>query len=199
MHRDALLILGAGITGLSAGVSLSKEIYEANNIPGGICTSYYVNPESKKTYLYTDGETYRFEIGGGHWIHGADDYVMKFINRLSPVKCYERKSAVYFPDWDLYVPYPLQNHLSYLPRDIARKALDEIIQSDHRKDVFIVADWLRLHFGKTLCELFFFPFHELYTAGLFTKIEPQDKYKTPVDKEQIIKGFKEKIPPAGYN
>lgn len=196
---DENIILGAGITGLSAGISTGKQIYEANGIPGGICASYYVNSEGKRSYSRKDDETYRFEVGGGHWIFGADDSVLDFINNLSPVKSYERKSAVYFPDWDLYVPYPLQNHLSYLPKDIGEKALDEIMQSDHSKDALIMADWLELHFGKTLCELFFFPFHELYTAGLFTQIEPQDKYKTPVNKEQIIKGFKEKTLPVGYN
>jgi protoporphyrinogen oxidase len=30
-----------------------------------------------------------------------------------------------------------------------------------------------------LCEQFFFPFHELYTAGLYHRIAPQDAYKSP--------------------
>jgi len=193
------LILGAGTTGLSAGIGSGRLVYEATDIPGGICASYYVSPENKKAFFRKDEETYRFEIGGGHWIFGGDNSVLEFINRLSPVRSYERRSAVYFPDWDLYVPYPLQNHLSYLPKDIAQKALEEILQSDHTKDATTMADWLMLHFGKTLCELFFFPFHELYTANIFTKIEPQDKYKTPIDREQIIRGFTGKTLPVGYN
>ncbi|MCX7910924.1 MAG: protoporphyrinogen oxidase-like protein, partial [Endomicrobia bacterium] len=58
---------------------------------------------------------------------------------------------------------------------------------------------LEVNFGKTLCELFFFPFHELYTAGLYKEIAPQDKFKSPVDKNLIIKGAEEKTPPVGYN
>lgn len=197
--KNEYLILGAGVAGLSAGMNTGKQIYEANDFPGGICASYYMNSNGRRFYYRNDEKAYRFEVGGGHWIFGADDSTLDFMDRLSCVKSYERRSAVYFPARDLYVPYPLQNHLSHLPEDIARRALDEIVKSDHTKNVSTLADWLVLHFGKTLCELFFFPFHQLYTAGLFTKIEPQDRYKTPVDKEQIIKGFDENTSPVGYN
>ncbi len=197
---DNILVLGSGITGLSAGLSNGFTIYEANNISGGICASYYVSLDGKKYYHRVDEETYRFEIGGGHWIFGADTEILKFINSLSPTKKYERKSAVYFPEWDLYVPYPLQNHLFYLPKDIRQKALEEIIKSEsENKNPNTMEEWLELSFGKTLCEIFFFPFHELYTAGLYKEIAPQDKYKTPANKDLILKGAREKTLPVGYN
>jgi len=40
---EIVLILGSGITGLSAGVKNSWFIYEANFISGGICASYYIS------------------------------------------------------------------------------------------------------------------------------------------------------------
>jgi len=192
-----MVILGGGITGLSTGINLKAEIYEASSSPGGICASYYMTPEGRRTYSRNNEESYRFEIGGGHWIFG-DKSITNFINSLSYVKSYERKSAVYLSENDLYVPYPLQNHLSYLPKDIANKALREI-KKNNNKSVSTLADWLELNFGKTLCEIFFFPFHQLYTAGLYTKIAPQDQYKTPVNKELIIRGLTDKTPPVGYN
>lgn len=179
------IIIGAGFTGLSAGLKTGAKIFEASDKPGGICASYSI-----------DG--YRFEIGGGHWVFGGDNEILDFINSFVSTKKYERKSSVYFPDMDLYVPYPLQNHLFYLPDDIRNKALDEIINSEN-KEVNTMEEWLEVSFGKTLCELFFFPFHELYTAGLYKKIAPQDRFKTPVDKNLILKGAKEKTPPVGYN
>lgn len=195
---EDVLILGAGITGLSAGIGTKGKIYEARNMPGGICASYYVNSDGKEEFCRVSEESYRFEIGGGHWIFGTDNKTLDFIHALSPVKRYERKSSVYFPELDLYVPYPIQNHLFYLPVEIKKKALDEILKAE-TKGVSTLADWLEVNFGRTLCELFFFPFHELYTAGLYKKIAPQDKFKTPVNKDLIIQGAKEPPPAVGYN
>lgn len=42
-----------------------------------------------------------------------------------------------------------------------------------------MADWLEAAFGPTLNRLFFRPFHELYTAGLYREIAPQDAFKSP--------------------
>ena len=190
------IILGAGITGLSAGMKTGYPIYESSDYPGGICTSYYRANGHKKNSNEND-EAYHFETGGGHWIFGADNRVLKLINNLSPLKSYSRKSAVYFPDLRVYVPYPLQKNLSYLPKDIVEKVIDEMMHTDG-KNVATLADWLLSSFGPTLCELFFFPFHELYTTGLYTKTAPQDDYKTPSYKEDLPKD-QDKRKHAGYN
>ena len=42
-----------------------------------------------------------------------------------------------------------------------------------------MGDWLRGAFGPALCEAFFVPFHERYTAGLLDRIAPQDPAKSP--------------------
>src|SRR5690554_1774507 len=51
MRKKKVVIIGAGIAGLSAGCyfqinGYDTEIYEARNIPGGLCTSW-----NKKGYL----------------------------------------------------------------------------------------------------------------------------------------------------
>jgi len=201
--RSLPVILGAGITGLTAGFVSGMSVYEAKEVPGGICLSYYLRlADTNRFYTApSDSKAYRFEIGGGHWIFGADDKILKFINSLSLVKNYNRKSAVFFPDKGFYVPYPIQNHLYFLPEEIREKILKEILQNYDKNinTVSTMADWLELNFGETLCELFFFPFHEIYTAGLYKEIAPQDKFKTPLNKELIIKGAKEKTSEIGYN
>src|SRR5207302_467393 len=66
---DQRLILGAGVTGLGAGIASQWPVYEASAVSGGICASYYIAPNSGQR-LYAapaDGGAYRFEIGGGHW------------------------------------------------------------------------------------------------------------------------------------
>jgi protoporphyrinogen oxidase len=96
------------------------------------------------------------------------------------------------------VPYPLQNHLGYLGKEVAVKALAEMA-SAAKGDPKTMADWLEQSFGKTLTELFFGPFHQLYTAGLWTQIAPQDTYKSPADLSLILQGAFDNTPLVGYN
>ncbi len=192
-------ILGGGMTGLAAGMTSGSPVFEAADAPGGICSSYYVRPgETKRRHSAPrDGEAYRFEIGGGHWIFGGDPTILRFIDRLVPAKRYNRLSAVYFRQDDLYVDYPIQNNLRSLPSDFACKALVEM--SRGAGTFSTMKDWLLQYFGPALCEKFFFPFHQLYTAGLYESIAPQDAYKSPVNLSQAIRGAFEGADPAGYN
>lgn len=196
--QSQVIILGAGITGLSAGISVGGEIFESLHTPGGLCASYRLSPAGKRASACSCEKSYRFEPGGGRWIFGADKETRYFINRLSPVKTYTRDSAVYFPERDLYVPYPLQYNLSYLPVSVRRKAVKEIYRPRANKKTATLKEWLEVNFGRALCEFFFFPFHELYTDGLYAKIAPQDEYKTPFAKQSMFSGAKGSLP-AGYN
>lgn len=199
MANRGICILGGGMTGLAAGMASGWPIYEACETPGGICSSYYVTPKGEKLVNSPeDGEAYRFEIGGGHWIFGGDPAVLRLIRSLTPVKQYQRSSAVFFPDSERYVPYPLQNHLAYLPEDVRLKALTEMLKPP-KGDARTMAGWLEQSFGPTLSELFFTPFHRLYTAGLWQEIVPQDGYKSPVDPALALRGAFGKTPPVGYN
>jgi protoporphyrinogen oxidase len=91
----------------------------------------------------------------------------------------------------------LQNFLSCLEPSLAAQALAEM--SAPKAPVTTMAEWLEQNFGRTLCKLFFDPFHHLYTAGLHQKIAPQDSYKSPVDLSLAIKGALSSTEPVGYN
>lgn len=170
------------MTGLSAGYASGLPIFEAQEVPGGICTSYYLKKgETKRRFVPpADGNAYHFETGGGHWIFGGQPDIKELINKLSPYNIYQRKSSVYFPQAGRFVPYPIQNNLAYLDKKTAKKALDEILRSGSKNKT--MKDWMLSNFGRTLCKIFFFPFHDLYTAGLYTKIAPQDSYKSPINR-----------------
>ena len=163
-----IAILGGGMTGLAAGWASGLPVLEAEEAPGGICSSYYLRPGTQQRLPQPppDGEAYRFEIGGGHWIFGGDPAVLRLIRTLAPTAAYERKSSVFFPDQNLYVPYPLQNHLGHLSKELRTRALVEILTTAKGK-FRTMADWIVQSFGPTLTESFFGPFHELYTAGLW--------------------------------
>lgn len=193
------IILGGGMTGLAAGLASGLPVYEAAAFPGGICSSYYMRPGSTERLHEqpSDGEAYHFEIGGGHWIFGGDPAILQFMKRLVGLKTYARKSSVHFPDRDIYVPYPIQNHLRYLGQEISSRALAEMARPPNAFRT--MKEWMHEYFGPTLCELFFDPFHALYTAGLFESIAPQDGYKSPVNLGLAIQGAFDDVPAVGYN
>ena len=149
------LVLGGGFTGLAAGITSGGTVYEALHVPGGLGASY-------------QKQGYSFEVGGGHWLFGGDPSIVGFIEVLTPTKKYRRKSSVYFPDTGERFPYPLQSNPQFAAL-VKRSGSPAVTMKD----------WFHKHFGPELCERFFDPFHELYTAGLYSQIAPQDNYKTP--------------------
>jgi protoporphyrinogen oxidase len=199
--NNNLIVLGAGMTGLGAGLS-GLPVFEAAENPGGICSSYYVRPGGGKKFSRapTDGECYRFEVGGGHWIFGGDSAVHRLLRSVSDFRSYARKSSVFLPQKDMLVPYPIQNHLGNLGSELAARCLSEIVEAASAHGMIrTMGDWLRASFGQTLCGLFFFPFHNLYTAGLYEEIAPQDAYKSPVNLDHVIQGTFSSSPAVGYN
>lgn len=187
------------MTGLAAGLSSGFPIIEAADASGGICLSYYVRPGSDEMLsdAPADDEAYRFENGGGHWIFGGDPAVLNFIESHVEVQRYGRQSSVYFPKDGSYAPYPIQNHLRFLDSETSVKALDEMARP--AGPFTSMEEWLRESFGPTLGELFFNPFHELYTAGLYNEIAPQDAYKSPVNLSLALRGALDDAPAVGYN
>lgn len=187
------------MTGLAAGMASGLPVLEAAAHPGGICCSYYLVPGSDQPLATppADDSAYRFENGGGHWLFGGDPTVLRFIASLGALRRYERRSSVYFPDTRQYVPYPIQNHLRFLDHPTISAALGEMARPPG--PVSTMADWLVETFGDTLNRIFFAPFHDLYTAGLYSVIAPQDAYKSPVDLALALRGAFAGTAPVGYN
>lgn len=105
---------------------------------------------------------YRFERGGGHWIFGVDREVLDFLDQFGTFKRYKRDAGVYI---NKTFPYPIQTYFD---------VVDEPSQGTMKYDHFE-------KFGCDLGRLFFYPFNEKYTSGLYNKIAPQDPQKTPLD------------------
>ncbi|MFT5208285.1 MAG: protoporphyrinogen oxidase [Candidatus Omnitrophota bacterium] len=154
------VILGGGITGLSAGYKTDVPIFEAKSVSGGICASYYIalNKPNHALYQRSIGEEdYRFELGGGHWIFGGNASILDFVNKLTPLKQYTRRASVYLPNENVFVPYPIQNNLHILGHTLAQKIFGEL--STQKASVgSTMHDWLMHHFGPALNQLFFKPF-----------------------------------------
>ena len=176
------LVVGAGMTGLAAGIGGGYRVLEGSPKPGGLCASY-------------ERDGFRFETGGGHWIFPGDPLVETTFDRLARLRRYSRRSSVFFtgglqvtePLKNLFVPYPIQNNLWALPTETRVRALSEL-SHEGAQDVQTLDGWLRSSFGPTLHGVFFGPFHERYTGGLHREVAPQDGYKSPVDIKAVQKG-----------
>ena len=98
MKKKSTLILGGGMTGLAAGVVSQLPVYEAQNVPGGICSSYYLAKGIEEPLFKApdDQEAYRFEIGGGHWIFGGDPKVLNYFSEeLAQLRLPECHLSIY--------------------------------------------------------------------------------------------------------
>jgi protoporphyrinogen oxidase len=200
----SVLILGGGVTGLAAGIASGLPVYEAQAHAGGICASYYVRPGGRERLLAPppDDDAFRFEHGGGHWLFGGHPDVTSLVCELAPCDRIARRASVHFPHDGRYVGYPLQHHLRDLEPRVTAAAVDDIVRcADNAGNATTMAEWLEAQFGATLCDLFFHPFHEAYTAGLWRDISPQDGYKNPLDVKQVLRGASDSTSTdaAGYN
>lgn len=193
-------VIGAGATGLAAGFAGNLPVYESDTEPGGMSRSYLLKPGHPRRWAtgLPDSSCYRFDHGGGHWIFGLDGPLKALLSRHCALGAYQRVSSVFFARSGAYVPFPIQNHLHCLEPTVVRRCLDEILNPPQR-DCATQADWLEVNFGPTLNELFFAPFHQRYTAGLWTRLAPQDAYKSPIDRSAVIAGASGNPRSAGYN
>lgn len=173
------------MTGLAASWTSGAPALESSVLPGGICRTYRV-----------DG--YSFENGGGHWIFGGDPALNLFLENLTPLRFYRRRSSVWLPTLGRFAPYPIQNHLHALPASLAKTIFEEMKQAPFARSG-ILDEWLRESFGPTLYHLFFGPFHELYTAGHAAQVTVQDVFKTPLDLRAVERGLQDNAPETGYN
>ena len=126
--------------------------------------------------LTTCQGAFDFEPAGGHWLFGVSQDSLRRFEKFCTFNKYERLAAVHFWQTGQCLPYPLQDNLRYLDRELRDRILAEICS---RKSCEIgkpasLKLWLLSAFGPTLCQLFFLPFNERYTAGMLDEIEPQD-------------------------
>lgn len=177
-NRYKYVILGGGFSGLGAGYDSDIPVFEASNHPGGICRSYYVQATGCDT---ESSDKFRFEKGGGHWIFDKNPEVLNIFNQHASLQTYTKKSSVFFCQSDLKIPAPVQFHVEMFPKSISdkiRSEVENLPQKEQSMEDITFDKWLLSKFGKTLCELFFFPFNDRYTSGYYTSIAPQDLYKT---------------------
>jgi len=149
-----ICIIGAGITGLTAGRLLSKNhevtIYEKESNIGGIAKTKSVNGIAYHTV-------------GGHCLNSKNKAVMDFIfNEILPKEKWhyiKRNAKIYFHNH--FISYPIEYSIKEIAKfdeDLAFNITRDFFSSEDR-DANNLADWFKERFGETLAREYFIPYN----------------------------------------
>jgi len=155
-----IVILGAGLTGLSAAYHLEKQgfydykIFEKESQIGGLCRS-----------IYQDGFTFDYT---GHLLHINSPY---FKNLLETIFGFNnlhkiiRRSFIY--SHNTYTPYPYQMNLYGLPSQVITDCIEDFVTRNSKnkkiknaKKTHSYYQWVLKNFGTGLGKHFFFPYQQ---------------------------------------
>ncbi len=149
-----VVILGAGLTGLSAAYHLEKKgytdykLFEKENEVGGLCRS-----------VHQDGFTFDYT---GHLLHINDPYFREFIETVVGFEHFNtinRKSFIY--SQQTYTHYPFQVNLYGLPADTIAACIEGFVNRPQTKKMPTdFKKWVLTNFGKGIAEHFFYPYQE---------------------------------------
>jgi protoporphyrinogen oxidase len=125
--NEKIVILGAGPTGLGAAYRLKElgytnfHMYERSPYIGGLASSF------------TDSEGFTWDIGG-HVMFSHYKYYDDIFDRLMGDEYQLNMRESWVRMFDSWVPYPFQNNIRYLPKQVAFECLSGLIEAQHTQD-----------------------------------------------------------------
>jgi protoporphyrinogen oxidase len=183
-----ILILGAGLSGLSAARALAAElppeellVLEREPEPGGVCRSH-------RERGFTFDRT-------GHYLHLKDPEIERDLLGLLGERLMRvfRNARIYSEG--AWLDYPFQAHLHGLPREQVAQCLIDFIEASRRtppepgpKTSF--EEWARGLFGDGIAEAFLLPYNrKLYRADLKQMTTEWVSWAVPRPSvEQVVRG-----------
>ena len=149
-----VLILGAGVTGLSIGQLLRKKcdvtILEKDAIIGGIAKTKQVN-----------GITYH--TVGGHCFNSKHKEIMSLAFDLLPIEQWhqvKRTSRINMGQYE--VDYPIEYSIKQIYEKDPKLAYEitlDFLSSVDSGSYYNLEEWFRQKFGNKLCDLYFLPYN----------------------------------------
>jgi UDP-galactopyranose mutase len=153
------LIVGAGLSGLSAAYHLGMEylILEKESRAGGLCRTM-----DKQGFLFDHGP---------HILFTVDPCAARLIRRLleANFQAREREAWIHHKKYATYTRFPFQAHLHGLPTDVVSECLvslfEEMIEPE-KKPMSNYREWMRRTFGEGICKHLMVPYAEkLWTVS----------------------------------
>lgn len=145
-----VVILGAGLTGLSCAYHLGEhryDLFEAADAPGGLCRT---RKAAGFQFDYT-----------GHLLHLRDEYVTRLVlKELLPgvFRRHPRRAHVY--SHGRFTPYPFQANTHGLPLEVVRECVVGFVNAPRINRPRNFHDWAMTTFGPGIFEHFMRPYNE---------------------------------------
>jgi protoporphyrinogen oxidase len=151
-----LVIIGAGITGLSAGLRAGQKgmdsvVYEQDDHIGGLSATQSVN-----------GFSFDFS---GHLLHPKDPSFLAYLHGLlgGNLRCLSRKSSVF--SHDVFLPFPFQANLRNLPPKAKQECLQGFVKAYYENEDLptehyeTFQDWIVAKLGTGIGRHFMVPYN----------------------------------------
>lgn len=198
MIKQKIVILGAGLSGLSAAWHLKKRgkeplVFEKEKEPGGLCRSKKIS-----------GFIFDYD---GHLLHFKHPYVFGLIKSLlgNNLAGHNRSSWVY--SYGKYTPYPFQANLHGMPSPVIKDCLLGFIDAAKRgghpsKKQINFLDWINRTFGEGIASHFMVPYNTKFWTLPPKELtcEWLDGFIPVPSLNRLVEGaFGGKSEPLGYN
>jgi len=149
-----VVIIGAGPTGLGASYRLRElgytnwKIYEKNTYLGGHASSHLDN----NGFVWDEG---------GHVIFSHYKYFDEFIGKLLGKDYLEHMRESWIRMMGVWIPYPFQNNIRYLPKEAQLKCIIGLIEAQNKgvRKALNFEEWIIETFGEGIAEYFMFPYN----------------------------------------
>ena len=151
MPKKKIIVIGAGITGLSAAYHLQQNpdndvtVLEKESRVGGVASSFTEG-----------GFTFDRSI---HILFGKNPYAMNLIRELLGDNIIEQRRSAWVYSHGVYTKYPFQNHLYGLPKEVIEECITGFAnrQPTDKKDLY---SWILATFGEGIAKHFMVPYNE---------------------------------------
>ncbi|MBV9183837.1 MAG: FAD-dependent oxidoreductase, partial [Acidobacteria bacterium] len=163
MTNSKIIIVGAGPTGLGAAYRLHElgydnwKLYEKNDYVGGHASSHL----DSQGFIWDEG---------GHVIFSHYPYFDRLVDAMLGTEENHLIRESWIVKDEAWIPYPFQNNLRYLPKEVQVSCLVGAAKASMNGGVRGSAnfrDWILGTFGEGIAEAFMFPYNlKVWTTPL---------------------------------
>jgi len=185
MNRKKIIVIGAGLSGLSAAWQLKKNgfapiVFEKEDQVGGLCRSNH-----NKGFIFDNA---------GHLLHFRNNYTLKLIKRFFKGNLASHQRSAWVSNFGIFSRYPFQASLYSLPKLIANECLKGFIKTRGKvanNSQVNFLQWINATFGRGIARHFMLPYNKkFWTVSLNQMTCPwADRFIPQPSFSEVINGY----------